>query len=203
MEPLIYRRLIGPGAPSTAAHLLASTISDRCAEFGGPLPDLVGLSTVDMDRAMTRHFPAAAARWERGTCLRAALRRAAGLDVPENGAVWDGGTAVDREIEADLRGLLLDHRSQGRTEEKWFAAIVARACARPNHLWQDLGLAGRGDLNRLMNEYFAPLAAKNTGDMKWKKFFYRQLCEREGLVACRAPVCSACTDYQLCFGPEN
>jgi nitrogen fixation protein NifQ len=39
--------------------------------------------------------------------------------------------------------------------------------------------------------------------MKWKKFFYRQLCEREGIPVCNAPNCAVCADMALCFGPES
>jgi nitrogen fixation protein NifQ len=39
--------------------------------------------------------------------------------------------------------------------------------------------------------------------MKWKKFFYKQLCEREGVNACKAPSCAACDDYSKCFGSED
>ena len=43
----------------------------------------------------------------------------------------------------------------------------------------------------------------NTGDMKWKKFLYRQFCSREGIYVCPAPSCGVCKDYAKCFGPEN
>ena len=39
--------------------------------------------------------------------------------------------------------------------------------------------------------------------MKWKKFFYRQLCQSEGVVICKSPVCSACEDFAQCFGQEE
>ena len=72
-----------------------------------------------------------------------------------------------------------------------------------NHLWQDMGLSSRAALSELMNAWFPTLAAKNTGDMKWKKFFYKQLCERADIFICKAPTCGACIDYDKCFGPED
>ena len=39
--------------------------------------------------------------------------------------------------------------------------------------------------------------------MKWKKFFYRQLCERSGMLICKSPRCADCVDYRICFGPES
>ncbi len=50
---------------------------------------------------------------------------------------------------------------------------------------------------------FTALAAKNVTDMRWKKFFYKQLCDRAGVNLCKAPSCSECVDYDLCFGPED
>ena len=47
------------------------------------------------------------------------------------------------------------------------------------------------------------LARANTGDMKWKKFLYRQFCSREGIYVCPAPSCGECKDHAKCFGPEN
>jgi nitrogen fixation protein NifQ len=39
--------------------------------------------------------------------------------------------------------------------------------------------------------------------MKWKKFFYRQLCEKAQVPICKSPSCAICTDYKLCFAPEE
>ena len=49
----------------------------------------------------------------------------------------------------------------------------------------------------------ARLAQRNSGDTKCKKFLYRQLCERAGLMGCRSPSCGECADYAACFGPED
>jgi len=54
-----------------------------------------------------------------------------------------------------------------------------------------------------MTRNFPVLAAKNDRDMKWKKFLYKQLCQREGIYICRAPSCEVCADYAKCFGPEE
>lgn len=102
----------------------------------------------------------------------------------------------------DLVCLLLDHRSCLIDESDWLAHAIATAAMADNHLWQDLGLPGRDELSSLMESHFASLALRNSGDMKWKKFFYRQLCERAGLTVCRSPSCGVCSDYPQCFGPE-
>jgi nitrogen fixation protein NifQ len=54
-----------------------------------------------------------------------------------------------------------------------------------------------------METGFPALAALNTGDMKWKKFIYRQYCARDGIYVCPAPSCGVCIDYAKCFAPEE
>jgi nitrogen fixation protein NifQ len=103
----------------------------------------------------------------------------------------------------DLLQLLLDHRAIADEHHRNVAHLVVTACMGGDHLWQDLGLPERKALSALLSCHFPVLAAKNTGDMKWKKFFYKQLCERDGINACRAPSCAACCDYAKCFGPEE
>lgn len=103
----------------------------------------------------------------------------------------------------DLLQLLLEHRAADDDHHRCVAHLVAAGCMCANHLWQDLGLPDRRTLSHLLGTHFPALAAANTGDMKWKKFFYRQLCEREGLRACNRPSCAACCDHDACFGAEN
>jgi nitrogen fixation protein NifQ len=103
----------------------------------------------------------------------------------------------------DLLQLLLDHRAKADEHHRQVAHLVTTACMGGDHLWQDLGLPDRKALSALLIGHFPTLAVKNTGDMKWKKFFYKQLCEREGINACRAPSCAACCDYAKCFGAEE
>jgi nitrogen fixation protein NifQ len=77
------------------------------------------------------------------------------------------------------------------------------ACLGDNHLWQDLQLAHRAELSALMKHWFPTLVARNVGDMKWKKFLYKPLCEREEIFVCKAPSCAVCGDHPVCFGPET
>ena len=109
-----------------------------------------------------------------------------------------------REDEFDtLRNLLLDYRRGVGESETWMASILAAACLGGNHLWRDLGLKDRQQLSFLLDLNFPELARQNTKDMKWKKFFYKKLCEQEGSYVCRAPSCDQCTQYDACFGPEE
>ena len=113
------------------------------------------------------------------------------------------GGAARSDVFDDLLALLLEHRTCDHDEARWLAHAVATACMGANHLWQDMGLPDRGALSWLMTHHFTTLAMRNAGDMKWKKFFYRQLCERAGLFICRSPSCGACVDHSQCFGPED
>ncbi len=111
----------------------------------------------------------------------------------------------DDEV-ADVRQLLLDHADPAAGTPEAIADTaewVAVACLGDNHLWQDLRFASRAELSALMRRWFPALVAKNRHDMKWKKFLYKQLCEREELFICKAPSCAVCSDRPVCFGPED
>ena len=103
----------------------------------------------------------------------------------------------------DVRNLLLENRANISEYEVLLAEIVAAACMGGGHLWHDLGMPNRTGLSDLLNIFFTDLAARNVHDMKWKKFFYKQLCEKEGAYVCRAPTCGECAAYDDCFGPEE
>ncbi|MDX1764828.1 MAG: nitrogen fixation protein NifQ, partial [bacterium] len=127
----------------------------------------------------------------------------ASLPLPGGRAGGKLGTfRVGEELD-DLIQLLDDHASVRDKETRWMARAVAIACMGSRHLWQDMGLPDRNFLSALLSRYFGPLAEKNTKDMKWKKFFYRELCAREGLALCKSPNCEACVDYSLCFSTAD
>jgi nitrogen fixation protein NifQ len=106
------------------------------------------------------------------------------------------------EVE-ELIILLKNNRDTTILGSEQMVEIVAMGCLGNDHLWQDLGLWSRPQLSALMKINFPTLAARNTKDMKWKKFLYKQLCEAEGIYVCRAPSCEVCTDYAKCFSPED
>ncbi len=109
----------------------------------------------------------------------------------------------DDEV-ADVLALLLEHAAPNAGPElRQVAETVAVACLGDNHLWQDLQFASRAELSALMRQWFPALVEKNHADMKWKKFLYKQLCEREALFVCKSPSCAVCCDYSKCFGPED
>lgn len=169
-------------SPDDAAldRLLFGRILDL-AGTAGAVTESLGLSHEALAALIARHAP----------------DRLHLLDTPS------GTGGEDAIEEADLRDLLLDHRAGRGVEEEWLAAIVARRSLGPNHLWQDMGFASRHELNALFRRHFPSLVALNASDMKWKKFFYRQLCEREGMAICKSPNCEVCDDVEVCFGEED
>jgi nitrogen fixation protein NifQ len=177
----LYARLMatrrGDAIEDTLARMLASWILGF-----GSLPDWLGLDRSDFHCMINYHFPNADPAWFNNP----------GRDIDQ----------LRKDEMADLRKLLLEHRTSRNTSETWMADIVVSGCLADDHLWQDLGLWQRSDLSKLMLDNFAPLARRNDKDMKWKKFLYKQLCETDGIYICRAPSCEVCTDYQNCFGPE-
>ncbi|WP_088278268.1 nitrogen fixation protein NifQ [Ideonella sp. A 288] len=105
----------------------------------------------------------------------------------------------------DLMALLLAHADPAAGSPADIDAVaraLAVASLGDNHLWQDLQLPSRTELSALFAHWFPALKARNDRDMKWKKFLYKQLCEREALFICKAPSCAVCSDRPVCFGPE-
>ncbi len=133
-------------------------------------------------------------------------RAAEYLGAPPQAAERDALRAELLELRRDewleLRDLLLAGRA-GRDGEAAMASVIAAACLGGDHLWRDLGLASREQLRELLEFNFPQLAIRNVNNMRWKKFFYKQLCEREGGYVCRSPSCEACPTYHDCFGEES
>ena len=104
---------------------------------------------------------------------------------------------------SDLLALLLAHRRDDSDPVRWLAHAIATASMYENHLWQDLHLPSRTVLSDLLAWGYPALAARNVGPMKWKKFFYKQLCNAAEFASCKSPTCGACADYPICFGSED
>ena len=113
---------------------------------------------------------------------------------------------ADRRVEYDaIVDLLVSQATPDipREEAMRVARAVAAACLGEQHLWRDMGLPNRLALRTLLAEYFAPLAADNIMDMRWKKFIYRRLCRWGGFHTCTAPSCGECPTYAECFGDDG
>ncbi len=151
--------------------------------LGGVLAQfpLHGLSQAELAQLRANYFP--------------------GLDALP-GPATGGCEGLRADEIADVLALLLEYRRDDSAANRWVAHALATACLGGNHLYQDLGLSHRRILSNILEQYFPALFAKNTGNMKWKKFFYKQLCERAEIQVCKAPSCKVCVDYKECFGPE-
>ncbi|AWP24420.1 hypothetical protein C4901_14700 [Acidiferrobacter sp. SPIII_3] len=133
-----------------------------------------------------------------------ALRRRhlAGHADDETAPEAGGCDALRAEEHGELVELLLAHRADESRETLWLAFTIATACLGDNHLWQDMGLCGREELSGLLRRHFTALYERNVHNMKWKKFFYKELCRQAQVALCKAPSCRVCSDYAACFGPE-
>ncbi len=131
----------------------------------------------------------------------AALARYLGVEGCDD--LSDERKAEPEEEELMVRTLLMQNCSNDGPVGRWLAAIVARRSLESNHLWEDLGLAERTDLSKLLLRHFPGLAEKNTRNMRWKKFLYRALCEAEGFSMCPSPTCDSCAEFHICFDDES
>ncbi|RLM22868.1 nitrogen fixation protein NifQ [Brenneria alni] len=119
-----------------------------------------------------------------------------------------------RQQDELLSKLLMPRRQECEQLARWLLqymaedaapmhGLIASASMGFNHLWQDLGLASRAELRELMTTCFEPLIGMNVKNMRWKKFFYRQIClAQEGELICRSPSCESCSEIDFCFSPE-
>jgi nitrogen fixation protein NifQ len=182
----IYRGLVGGDAVDFDTHVVASVLAICILETrrgeAGSLTEATGLNADQLiDLAQTR-LPN----------LAEEIARAAGS--AERAAAAD---------EACLIELLAQCAADRGRLGTCLSRMIARRAQRPNHLWQDLGLRHRGELNELMRRHFPWLALRNRGDMKWKKFLYRTLCLDLEHGLCAAPSCAECDDFAGCFDEET
>jgi nitrogen fixation protein NifQ len=180
-----HRLMASPGLTDPFdRHVFACILAKGLSEVTVPLGAALGLGRAALEALLARHFPGCAWLFD---------------GQPEG--FGGGEEAIEEE---DFRRLLLDGADGPSAEDAaWLAALVARRSLAPGHLWQDLGLASRADLSGLLLRHFGRLARRNDRDMKWKKFFYRQMCEAEGMTICKSPICDECSDFDQCFGGED
>lgn len=161
-------------------HVLASILA---SSQGQPLLSTLGFDRAALSLLLGRYFPNALAVDD--------------LIGP------DADPGQDAIEESDYRRLLLDGRAKGDEIEEWLAFIVARRSMTPEHLWRSLGLRNRNELSQLLHRHFPALVARNVRNMRWKKFFYREMCQTEGVYVCKSPVCDDCASYDECFRLED
>lgn len=176
-----YSWLVGSCVRYGLGDLIARMLASQVAG-DGDMPRYLGLGKEQFGHMMRHHFPSIELE-----------------QFSHYGQMLDKERSEEHD---ELRALFLSHASATPQVNDWVADILVAGCMGGNHLWQDLGLWSRKDLTALIRVAFVSLADKNVHDMKWKKFFYKQLCIQEGVYTCRAPSCQVCADYAECFGPE-
>ena len=182
----VYERLMACAAPAADPadrHALACIIATALADNDHPLTESLGLDRRTLARLLGSIFP--------GAC------------VLDDLVATDAGAGQDAIEEADFRTMLLDGRRNGSEVEEWIARIVVRRSLRAGHLWTSLGLRTRKELSDLLHRHFPALAERNTRGMRWKKFFYREMCQAEGIYLCKSPICDLCQDFNECFKPDD
>jgi len=107
--------------------------------------------------------------------------------------------SMQEQERSELISLLNAYRNQKDPSSEQMAVVIATACLTKFHLWESLGLADRQQLGELIAYNFPKLYALNVNNMRWKRFFYRQLCEQGGDYICKSPSCGECRSYNECF----
>lgn len=191
---------------------LAAILTHRCSCPGAPYRLSLGLDPDELEAVTTRFFPgAAAAGWPMAGCWRRWTSESNRPDGPchrpEDEFAAPGHGRFSRSLleqeEQDLCRLFVTHASGDGLWPVIFARLMARACMEPDHLWMSLGLGHRDQLTGILARHFAPLAARNDRDMRWKKFFYKLLCDEEKVWTCTASSCEICPHHPECYGPEG
>jgi len=201
-------------------HLFAKLIAAR--EVRGEWA-LLGLSQTQWDGLVSRHFAGALAlpalpgsfallgtAGLRGPADSAAAAAAAAATATAAAAAAAAAAATMTlnkqehvEFVSALRALLLQcvNPAVPLEDADCLASIIAHACLRPDHLWRDLGLAGRDEVSAMLERYFPSLVVLNVENLRWKKFLARQLALSLGKEPGPAPGCPGCQDYGYCFPP--
>ncbi len=183
--------------PKNSLSALNKTVLARVihAQLRGatPTPFRLGMTPADYDALLKAIGDAAllehSARWQ----------------MPNNSSLHARSAIIEQlmaprlEERNALFNLLVNHLADGQEYGLAVASIIATACLSPAHLWASLGLSSREALHTWLAHNFPSLVAKNTQNMRWKRFFYLQLCQSEGDYVCRAPSCTECSSYAQCF----
>lgn len=177
----VYSKLTQHTVSTPNQQWLTCIVASWCVG-NSVLPDYLGLQPLDFTALKNCYF---------SDCALSA-------HAP-SGKQLDFSRMLERQ---DLINLLKNNSNPQVPDIDWVIGLLVAGCLGDDHLWHDLGLWSRTQLTELLHYNFPNLAARNTQDMKWKKFLYKQLCEAEGLYLCRAPSCQVCSDYAKCYGAE-
>ncbi|PTV94574.1 nitrogen fixation protein NifQ [Rhodobacter aestuarii] len=157
--------------------IFSHALAERAAGQG-PLTERLGLSGADLAALRDAYLP--------------------GVELPDLDLPAPGQSAEEQAITM----LVLWRAGVNSPEARRLAAILARRAQEHRHLWEDLGLPSRAHLGALIRRHLPGLAAANHQNMRWKKFFYRQICSDSAFSLCLSPTCDECDERAECFAPD-
>ncbi len=187
----VYSTLIASPLPEDIAeedrHLFSCLIA-VAAQAPYELHEALGLSQDDFLNLLGAFFP--------------------GNELASIEASSTPATEPPPEINHEVFEILLSHvpqDSQGKPLQAalWLARILAARAVHPGHLWIAMGLFRRPELTASIRRLLPTLAEANNQGMRWKRFLFKQVCDLHGAVLCKSPDCGVCSDYALCFAPED
>lgn len=125
--------------------------------------------------------------------------------------LWKGSVSAQElpsECNEEVLSILLSHVPTDKGSNQNFvsrclARIIAARTALPGHLWVAMGLTERPQLTAAISRHLPTLAKANHQNMRWKRYLYKQVCDLNGGVMCKAPNCGVCSDYNRCFVEEG
>lgn len=187
----LYRKLMDSPFPSGVdekdRHLFACLLT-MATEENHPTAEALGLEEEGLAGLLETYFPAI-------TPEELEKESPAELTPPP-------------EINEEILRILLSHvpktSEEGRISSPcWLAHCLAARAAHPGHLWTAMGLFERPELTAAIRRNLPSLAEANNKGMRWKRYLFKQLCDMSGAVLCKAPNCGVCSDYAICFAPEE
>lgn len=186
----VYKHLMKTPQPDYITeedrHLFACLVS-AAADEPFDMAFALGLDNCDLDSILLLFFP--------------------GVDrMSLVGKSYSSGTSPPQP-NTDILSILYAHVPADRGFNQflisiWLARILATRAALPGHLWVAMGLSERPQLTSAIRRHLPSLAEANNLNMRWKRYLFKQACDRQGGVMCKAPNCGECSDYSLCFTEE-
>ena len=191
VNDLVYRALMATPEPDRVSsedrHLVACLVS-VAAQESYHLAAMVGLQEAEFETLLSYCFP--------GISFELLVQLASS----------DHGSppACNQEVLA----ILLNHVPRiadvnQRMMSVCLAHVLATRSSLPGHLWVAMGLTARAQLSDAIRRHLPSLAAANDKNMRWKRYLYKQVCDLNGGVMCKAPNCGVCSDYDLCFAEPD
>ena len=186
----VYRALLDSPPPSGISpedrHLFACPLAVASAE-PYDTAEALGLTPQELASLLKTYFP--------------------GVDPARVAARPGSVPETPPAANVDILAILFSHLPKdgnGREIQSalWLARILAARAAHPGHLWVAMGLFERPELTAAIRRHLPSLAAANHQGMRWKRYLFKQVCDRTGGRMCKSPNCGICSDYALCFGPD-